>query len=114
MPRIVTATKESIQQAAELIQAGEIVALPTETVYGLGANALDEVAVEKIFKAKNRPDFNPLIIHVNSVEQAKYYAEFNVLAEKITAQFWPRALTCLLYTSPSPRDQRGSRMPSSA
>jgi len=61
---IVAATKESIDRAAEALAKGEIVAFPTETVYGLGANALNAAAVAKVFAAKDRPHFNPLIVHV--------------------------------------------------
>ena len=61
---ILAATKESISRAAEALARGEIVAFPTETVYGLGANALDASAIAKVFAAKARPRFNPLIVHV--------------------------------------------------
>ena len=60
-----------INQAATLLRAGSLVAIPTETVYGLAANALNEDAVLKIYKAKNRPSFNPLILHVENWEEAK-------------------------------------------
>ncbi len=96
MPRIVSATAEAIKQSAALIVAGDIVVLPTETVYGLGANALDADAVAKIFKAKNRPNFNPLIIHVADKTQAQGYAEFDGIAHKIADLFWPTALTLIL------------------
>jgi L-threonylcarbamoyladenylate synthase len=61
----------SVEHAARLIRAGKLVAFPTETVYGLGANALDEAAVERIFAAKGRPRTSPLIVHVDSVEMAR-------------------------------------------
>ena len=63
-----------IQEAAELIRAGRLVAFPTETVYGLGANALDAAAVLWIFQAKGRPNTSPLIVHVDSIEMAREYA----------------------------------------
>ena len=62
-------------EAIRILKSGGLVALPTETVYGLGANALDEQAVAKVFKAKNRPSFDPLIVHVASVNQALLIAE---------------------------------------
>lgn len=85
-----------IAAAAEYLQAGELVAIPTETVYGLAANALNEDAVLKIYAAKNRPQFNPLIIHVASFEQAKQYIQdVSVEAEQLAAAFWPGPLTML-------------------
>ena len=62
---------ELISQAARILQAGGLVAFPTETVYGLGANALEANAVEKIFKVKRRPSYNPLIVHVSSIENGR-------------------------------------------
>jgi len=85
-----------IAAAAEYLQAGELVAIPTETVYGLAANALNEDAVLKIYAAKNRPQFNPLIMHVASFEQAKQYIQdVSVEAEQLAAAFWPGPLTML-------------------
>src|SRR5664280_1403848 len=63
--------QKAVRRAAELLRAGEVVALPTETVYGLAANALDEKAVAKIFQIKGRPAHNPIIVHIVSVEMAK-------------------------------------------
>lgn len=96
MPRIVVANKKSIVEAADLLRQGEIVVLPTETVYGLGANALDGAAVEKIFKAKNRPNFNPLIVHVLDKNKAKLYVDVDARAEKVMDAFWPGPLTLIL------------------
>lgn len=85
-----------IAAAAEYLQAGELVAIPTETVYGLAANALNEDAVLKIYAAKKRPQFNPLIMHVASFEQAKQYIQdVSVEAEQLAAAFWPGPLTML-------------------
>lgn len=82
--------------AAGYLQAGELVAIPTETVYGLAANALNEDAVLKIYTAKNRPQFNPLIMHVASFEQAKQYIkDISDEAEQLAAAFWPGPLTML-------------------
>ena len=90
-----------IEQAAAALQAGLLVAIPTETVYGLAAHALDPDAVLGIFKAKNRPTFNPLIIHVASVEQAaRYVADFPALAQALAAACWPGPQTLLLPKKP--------------
>jgi L-threonylcarbamoyladenylate synthase len=83
--------------AAEVILSGGLVAIPTETVYGLAGNALDPDAVVKIFKAKNRPFFDPLIIHVSDIRQCeKYVVEFPALLRKLADQWWPGPLTLLL------------------
>ncbi len=96
MPRIVVANDQSISEAAALLQAGEIVVLPTETVYGLGANALDSDAVSKIFKAKKRPSFNPLIVHVIDKQAASKLVEMDERAQKVADAFWPGPLTLIL------------------
>ena len=84
-------------QAAELLRAGEVVALPTETVYGLAANALDPKAVSKIFKVKGRPANNPIIVHVASIEMAKRcVAKWPTTADKLAKSFWPGPLTLVL------------------
>lgn len=93
---IKAATHESIQEAAEMIKSGGVVAFPTETVYGLGANALDGQAVAKIFVAKNRPSINPIIIHVASREDAQKYVEVDARAKGLMAAFWPGPLTMIL------------------
>lgn len=85
-----------ITQAAQLLQANEIVAIPTETVYGLAGNALQTEAVVKIFEAKNRPFFNPLIIHVTNVEQISLYANIDDVSLQLAQHFMPGALTLLL------------------
>lgn len=87
---------EKIKAAADLIRAGETVAFPTETVYGLGANALDDGAVRKIFAAKGRPSDNPLIVHVASIAQAEAVAEVTPLARKLMEAFWPGPLSIVL------------------
>jgi len=96
MVQIFTADKKGIARAADLIKAGEIVAMPTETVYGLAANALNGAAVAKIFAAKNRPNFNPLIVHVYDIEQAKTLVEMSDEAMAVAREFWPGALTLIL------------------
>lgn len=96
MSRIVLANENSIKEAAKLIRGGEVVVLPTETVYGLGANALSDDAVAKIFKAKNRPAHNPLIVHVLNIEKAIELVEVDGRAQKIASAFWPGPLTLIL------------------
>ena len=83
-------------EAVRILKSGGLVALPTETVYGLGANALDEQAVAKVFKAKNRPSFDPLIVHVASVAQARLIAEVSDEAAELFERFSPGPLTLIL------------------
>ena len=88
---------ENIKLAASKIKAGELVAFPTETVYGLGADGLNATAAAKIFEAKERPSFNPLILHVNSQSQLNEIAEIpNELIHKLIEKFWPGPLTLVL------------------
>lgn len=88
---------ENICRAATLLRAGEVVAIPTETVYGLAANAYDETAVGKIFAAKGRPQDNPLIVHIASIETLyDLVAEVPESAKKLAAAFWPGPLTMIL------------------
>lgn len=92
---------EAYSQAVEKLQNGEVVAFPTETVYGLGAIATDAEAVDKIFKAKGRPADNPLIVHVDSKETAlEYVTNVTDKAIKCMDAFWPGALTLILDTKP--------------
>jgi L-threonylcarbamoyladenylate synthase len=87
----------AVQRAANLLRAGEVAALPTETVYGLAANALDEKAVAKIFKIKGRPATNPVIVHVLGVTMAKHcVTAWPDPAEKLAHAFWPGPLTLVL------------------
>ena len=87
----------AVKRAAELLRAGEVVALPTETVYGLAANALDENAVARIFQVKGRPAHNPVIIHVVGNEMAQTcVAEWPETAAKLSQAFWPGPLTLVL------------------
>lgn len=85
-----------ISEAAAVIRRGGLVAMPTETVYGLAADATNDDAVARIFEAKGRPQFNPLIIHVSGSEMAKRYVEFPPLAKKLAGAFWPGPLTLVL------------------
>src|ERR1043165_1193901 len=85
------------KRAMKLLRAGEVVALPTETVYGLAANALDASAVAKIYEAKGRPAHNPIIVHVASVEMARRcVAAWPETADKLAQSFWPGPLTVVL------------------
>lgn len=94
-------SEAEVRRAAELIRAGELVAFPTETVYGLGANALDAAAVEKIYVAKGRPAQSPLIVHVDSVEMARELVrEWPASAEVLAGKFWPGPLTLVLPKRP--------------
>ena len=87
----------AVGRAVELLRAGDVVALPTETVYGLAANALDARAVGKIYEAKGRPAHNPIIVHVASVEMAKRcVAQWPATADKLARAFWPAPLTLVL------------------
>lgn len=90
-----------INEAANLIKAGELIAFPTETVYGLGADATNEQAVKKVYAAKGRPSDNPLIVHVASVATvAKYVESISQNAKKLMAQFWPGSLTMIFKLKP--------------
>ena len=94
------ATQDSIARAARFIQQGGLVAFPTETVYGLGADATNDLAVAAIFSAKGRPTFNPLIAHVPNVMVAERFAILDERAKKLAAKFWPGPLTLVLPRRP--------------
>ncbi|WP_088345174.1 MULTISPECIES: L-threonylcarbamoyladenylate synthase [Rhodomicrobium] len=96
MPVITEISPENMREAARLIRAGRLVAFPTETVYGLGANALDGEAVARIFEAKGRPRFNPLIVHVADMAGAEALAAFSPDARDLAAAFWPGPLSLVL------------------
>lgn len=87
---------DDIERAAALILSGDIVAVPTETVYGLAADATNDRAVARIFEAKGRPAFNPLIVHVADIAMARRYVDVPPLAEELAAAFWPGPLTLVL------------------
>ena len=93
--------KSSYEQAVDILKSGGVVAFPTETVYGLGAIATDEKAVDKIFKAKGRPSDNPLIVHIgNKEEVAKYAADIPKQAAELMDAFWPGPLTLIFNAIP--------------
>jgi L-threonylcarbamoyladenylate synthase len=94
--RIVPADTAAIADAAGVLARGGLVAFPTETVYGLGADATDSKAVARLYAAKGRPAFNPLIAHVADIEAARKLAAFNEAAECLAAAFWPGPLTLVL------------------
>lgn len=89
--------KKTVSRAVELLRSGAVIALPTETVYGLAANALDETAVAKIFEIKGRPAHNPVIVHIAGLEMAaRCTVAFSPLAERLARAFWPGPLTLVL------------------
>jgi L-threonylcarbamoyladenylate synthase len=94
MSNIVPSSPANIARAGEILRGGGLVAFPTETVYGLGANALDPAAVRRIFAAKERPDWDPLIVHVASVAMAESLA--TGLPVRLMQQFWPGPLTLVV------------------
>ncbi|HBQ54856.1 MAG TPA: translation factor Sua5, partial [Erythrobacter sp.] len=85
--------ESGIARAAETLRAGGLVAVPTETVYGLAARADSEAAVADIYAAKGRPSFNPLIVHVASLDAAREFADFSPQAEALAQAYWPGPLT---------------------
>jgi L-threonylcarbamoyladenylate synthase len=93
MAQILPLTPANIRRAALALRAGELVAFPTETVYGLGADATSDQATAAIFAAKGRPSFNPLITHLPNLEAARRIVELSPQAERLGAQFWPGALS---------------------
>ena len=106
---------EVIARAARLLRSGRLVAFPTETVYGLGANALDPSAVERIYVAKGRPAYNPLIVHVADVAAARNLVrEWPDVAETLAEAFWPGPLTLVLPKRPIIPDAVTANLPSVA
>ena len=99
--RVVIAGDEAIAEAARYLAAGGLVAFPTETVYGLGADATDGKAIARLYAAKGRPSFNPLIAHVAGLDAARRLAVFNPMAELLAQAFWPGPLTLVLPKQPN-------------
>ena len=95
-PQVRPADARGVAAAVALLRGGGLVALPTETVYGLAARADSAAAVAEIYRAKGRPDFNPLIVHVASLDQAEEFALIDDRARRLAANFWPGALTMVL------------------
>ena len=98
--RVITTDADAVGQAARALGAGGLVAFPTETVYGLGADATNAVAIARLYAAKGRPSFNPLIAHVTGIAAARALAVFDQAAEKLAAAFWPGPLTLVLRKRP--------------
>ena len=95
--KIFGATKEELKQAANIIKNGGTVVFPTETVYGLGANAQNDEAVKNIFMAKGRPADNPLIVHVDDFDKIERYVKVvTPVAQKLADAFWPGPMTIIL------------------
>lgn len=110
-----TPAPDEIYRAAQLIRNGKLVAFPTETVYGLGANALDPVAVQRIYDAKGRPASSPLIVHVSNVSMARLAVKaWPEIAQKLAEQFWPGPLTLVLPKNPAVPDIVTAGLPSVA
>uniref|UniRef100_UPI004024E363 L-threonylcarbamoyladenylate synthase n=1 Tax=Gemmiger formicilis TaxID=745368 RepID=UPI004024E363 len=118
--QVLPITPESVALAARLLQQGELVALPTETVYGIAADARNGEAVKKIFEAKGRPQDNPLIVHICGMEMLNgIVSEVPERAKKLAAAFWPGPLTMVMPRGPEVSDVTcagldtvGVRMPS--
>ena len=89
-------TDASLAEAVALLQAGGVIGLPTETVYGLAANAADEQAVASIYRIKGRPADHPLIVHVVDAQAAQQWAEWTPEAQRLADAFWPGPLTLVL------------------
>ncbi len=85
-----------IQQACEILSNGELLAIPSETVYGLGADATSDSAISRIYKIKKRPHINPLILHVSNIKMVEQFAETNTLFYSLSKYFWPGPLTVIL------------------
>lgn len=120
--QLLSTTEQDLEKAAELIKSGGLVAIPTETVYGLGANGLNPDAVKKIFEAKGRPQDNPLILHIHNPEQLRDYCrEVPEEAWLLAEHFWPGPLTmilpvrdCVPRTTTAGLDTVGMRCPDNA
>ncbi|MFK8253472.1 L-threonylcarbamoyladenylate synthase [Ancylobacter terrae] len=94
--RVLPADAHGIAAAAEAIRAGGLVAMPTETVYGLAADATDPAAIARLYAVKGRPSFNPLIAHVPDLDAARRIGRFGAVAERLAAAFWPGPLTLVV------------------
>lgn len=99
-PNIVEPTPDALERAAAILRDGGLVGMPTETVYGLAADATNPAALTALFAAKGRPRFNPLIVHLLDAEAAERYALFSPLARRLAAAFWPGPLTIVAPRQP--------------
>jgi L-threonylcarbamoyladenylate synthase len=102
-PPVLAVDDDGVRRAAELLREGGLVAIPTETVYGLAARADRDASVAAIYQAKGRPSFNPLIVHVTGVEQGRQFARLDTAAERLAEAFWPGPLTLVLPLAPDHR-----------
>src|SRR5712691_10749538 len=98
--RTMQADPRAIAAAARVLAEGGLVAFPTETVYGLGADASNGTAVARLYAAKGRPAFNPLIAHVGDIGAARQLAHFNAAADRLARMFWPGPMTLVLPKAP--------------
>src|SRR5438067_11330473 len=99
-PGTAQASDDAVARAAQLLRDGALVAVPTETVYGLGGDATSEEAVARIFAAKGRPRFNPLIVHVPTLAEADALAVFDARARRAARRWWPGPLSLVLPRRP--------------
>jgi L-threonylcarbamoyladenylate synthase len=104
--QILPAGEAAVAAAARILAEGGLVAFPTETVYGLGADATNPAAIARLYQAKGRPAFNPLIAHVGDIAAARKIARFDAPAIALAEAFWPGPLTLVLPTSPLPASTR--------
>lgn len=100
MATVLGTDEQAILAAADVLRQGGLVAIPTETVYGLAADATNGNAVAGIFEAKGRPHFNPLICHVSDIAMAERYAKIDPLSRQLIDAFWPGPLTLVLPLKP--------------
>lgn len=112
--RILELNEANLEHCGQLLKAGQVVGVPTETVYGLAGNALCESSVRKIFEVKGRPLIDPLIVHFASIEAAEAHVVFNSAARNLAAQFWPGPLTIVLPKKDSISDLVTAGLPSVA
>lgn len=112
--QILPPTEVNLQHCADALRAGEVIGVPTETVYGLAGNALCESTVRKIFEVKGRPFIDPLIVHFHSIEDADAHVVLNDRARDLAARFWPGALTLVLPKKASIPDVVTAGLPSVA
>ena len=103
--QILNPTQEGLEKAAKILRSGGLVAFPTETVYGLGADAFNDKATKRVFNVKGRPSNNPLIVHVGSLSQAQKLVQFSSVTQTLAKQYWPGSLTLIL-----PK-KKGTRIP---
>jgi L-threonylcarbamoyladenylate synthase len=112
--KILSPSTKHLGLCADLLREGEVIGVPTETVYGLAGNALNEFSVRKIFEVKGRPLIDPLIVHFSCIKDAEAHVEFNDRARALAAKFWPGPLTLILPKKSSISDLVTAGLPSAA